>query len=440
MTKYVGGRDLETVVRLGGALAPERAAAVVGAVADGLDAIHAAGLVHRDVKPANVLLDEAGHVWVGDFGLARPVDGGTGPTDPGAWVGTAGFAAPEQIRGEAVDARTDVYALGCVLFFTLTGRSPFARESVSATHVGAPHRHAALAAAGPRGVRPRRRPRAVQGSGRPLHLRGRARRRGPGGRGRWLVGVGDRRVAPPPPAAAPRAPPSRARRGRRCRAAGRRRRRCSSRSTGAARSRPATPTPTPTPTATPAPDRTITVADVGTQPRGIALAAGDVWVVEPVERPLDAHRRGATRACTCPPPASATGPRDITAEGDRLWVTNPGTDEVLQVDAVSGALEQRVARRLAVRGGGGPRRAVGGRAGRSGSTSARRTSPTCCGGSTVAGSRSASRSRSTAGIRAIALGGGFVWVSLWDEGTILQLTKRGAEVDSVRDRPSPRTT
>ncbi len=133
VTRHVGGRDLETLVRLEGPLAPAKAAEVVAAAGAGLDAIHAAGLVHRDIKPANILVDQVGHVWVGDFGLARKQAATSGLTDPGSWVGTADFAAPEQIRGERVDARTDIYALGCVLVFVLTGRVPFARESQSAT-------------------------------------------------------------------------------------------------------------------------------------------------------------------------------------------------------------------------------------------------------------------------------------------------------------------
>jgi serine/threonine-protein kinase len=136
--RHVDGTDLAAVLRAHGRLAPARATRIVDQVAQALDAIHVAGLVHRDVKPANVLL--AGEqVYLGDFGLGRAVDGASGLTDSNEWLGTADFCSPEQLRGERTDARSDVYALGCVLHTALTGVPPFHRATAEATmlaHLG----------------------------------------------------------------------------------------------------------------------------------------------------------------------------------------------------------------------------------------------------------------------------------------------------------------
>ena len=124
--RYVPGTDLQALLRREGRLAPERAARVVAQVADALDAAHASGLVHRDVKPANVLI--AGpHVYLSDFGITRVQTAETRITESGGWVGTVDFMAPEHLRGEPTDARADVYALGCVLHAALTGEPPFRR-------------------------------------------------------------------------------------------------------------------------------------------------------------------------------------------------------------------------------------------------------------------------------------------------------------------------
>jgi hypothetical protein len=126
--RYVAGDDVRTLVRRQGPLAPDRAVRIVTQVAAALDAAHAAGLVHRDVKPANVLLGQDDHVYLTDFGLTKHVVSEAGNTREGHWVGTLDFVSPEQIRGERVDARADVYALGCLLYYTLAGRPPFERE------------------------------------------------------------------------------------------------------------------------------------------------------------------------------------------------------------------------------------------------------------------------------------------------------------------------
>jgi predicted Ser/Thr protein kinase len=131
--RYVEGSDLRTMVRAAGRLDPERAARIVAQVASALDAAHERGIVHRDVKPANVLLGSSDHVYLTDFGLTKRISSHSGSTRGGGWVGTLGFVAPEQIRGERVDARADVYALGCVLFHTLAGGPPYQRDSDEAT-------------------------------------------------------------------------------------------------------------------------------------------------------------------------------------------------------------------------------------------------------------------------------------------------------------------
>jgi streptogramin lyase len=131
--RYVDGPDLRALVRAEGRLEPERAAHVVAQVGGALDAAHAHGLVHRDVKPANVLLGAEDHAYLTDFGLTKRSASTGGVSRPGGWVGTLGFVAPEQIRGERVDARTDVYALGCVLVHALTGTAPYLRDSDEAT-------------------------------------------------------------------------------------------------------------------------------------------------------------------------------------------------------------------------------------------------------------------------------------------------------------------
>jgi len=126
--RFVDGTDLRTLLDGDGPVEPSRAATIVDRVGRALDAAHAQGLVHRDVKPANILLaDAAGrdHVYLTDFGLSRHVHATSGPTRTGAFMGTIDYVAPEQARGERVDARADVYSLGCVLFTALTGAVPF---------------------------------------------------------------------------------------------------------------------------------------------------------------------------------------------------------------------------------------------------------------------------------------------------------------------------
>jgi serine/threonine protein kinase len=132
--RYVEGLDLRTLLAAEKSLPHQRAAKIVAQAAEGLDAAHRLGLVHRDVKPANILLaqrDGADHVYVTDFGLTKHQDAATLTGTRGA-VGTAGYMAPEQARGERVDARADVYSLGCVLFELLTGQRPYPRESLVA--------------------------------------------------------------------------------------------------------------------------------------------------------------------------------------------------------------------------------------------------------------------------------------------------------------------
>ena len=128
--RYVDGTDLKALLQREGALSPERAVAIAAQVADALDGAHAQGLVHRDVKPSNILLDQQRgreHAYLADFGLTQSA-GDARPTD-GQLMGTVDYVAPEQIRGDQVDGRADVYALGCLLFETLTGTLPFTGAS-----------------------------------------------------------------------------------------------------------------------------------------------------------------------------------------------------------------------------------------------------------------------------------------------------------------------
>ncbi|HET8759111.1 MAG TPA: protein kinase [Solirubrobacteraceae bacterium] len=127
--RYVPGSDLRTLLASEGVLAPERALAIVAQIAGALDAAYRQGLVHRDVKPANVLLDEDEHAYLTDFGITK--QHGDTTSDPGH--GTLDYLAPEQIRGEPVDGRTDGYALACVLYECLAGRPPHRRQTAAET-------------------------------------------------------------------------------------------------------------------------------------------------------------------------------------------------------------------------------------------------------------------------------------------------------------------
>jgi serine/threonine protein kinase len=129
--RFVQGSDLKRVLEREGRLAPERALRVLGQVAGALDAAHRRALVHRDVKPANVLIDESGHAYLTDFGVTKQV-GGESP-DTGRMVGTFDYLAPEQIRGDPVDGRTDVYALGCLLYECVSSAPPFRRATEAQT-------------------------------------------------------------------------------------------------------------------------------------------------------------------------------------------------------------------------------------------------------------------------------------------------------------------
>src|SRR3954471_11179548 len=150
--RWVAGTDLHRELRSGGRLTPARAAMIVNQVAGALDAAHAAGLVHRDVKPANVLLS-GDHAYLADFGLTRFAGADTHLTTAGHFLGTVDYMAPEQFHPGPNDARADVYALGCVLFAALTGAPPFLRETVPATMLAHLHDQPPRASATP-GVPP----------------------------------------------------------------------------------------------------------------------------------------------------------------------------------------------------------------------------------------------------------------------------------------------
>jgi serine/threonine protein kinase len=130
--RYVPGGDVGTLVRRLGPLPIARAAAIISAVASALDAAHAAGLVHRDVKPANMLMDSRpgrpDHVYLSDFGLTKGALSSAHLTETGHFLGTLDYCAPEQIQGGQVDARTDEYALACAAFELLAGEPPFPRD------------------------------------------------------------------------------------------------------------------------------------------------------------------------------------------------------------------------------------------------------------------------------------------------------------------------
>jgi len=128
--EYVDGDTLRDVLKREGPLPPRRAMEIVADVCAALDFSHRHGIVHRDVKPANIMLNRAGAVKVMDFGIARAVsDGQATMTATSAVIGTAQYLSPEQARGESVDARSDVYATGCVLYELLTGQPPFTGDS-----------------------------------------------------------------------------------------------------------------------------------------------------------------------------------------------------------------------------------------------------------------------------------------------------------------------
>jgi serine/threonine protein kinase len=129
---FIHGTDLREVLKKSGPLDPGRAVELLTQLAAALDAAHARGLVHRDVKPANILLtvrDGEEHAYLTDFGVAKRFDTVAGLTAQGAVVGTVDYMAPEQITGGVADARTDIYALGCVFFHMLSGRIPYEREN-----------------------------------------------------------------------------------------------------------------------------------------------------------------------------------------------------------------------------------------------------------------------------------------------------------------------
>ncbi len=131
--RYVEGQDLKQLLREQGPLEPARAIAFCSQIANALDAAHARGLVHRDVKPSNVLLDGREHAYLADFGLTRRLSEQAPGFESGLSLGTPAYAAPEQIENSEVDGRADQYSLACMLHECLTGEPPFPRGSEAAT-------------------------------------------------------------------------------------------------------------------------------------------------------------------------------------------------------------------------------------------------------------------------------------------------------------------
>jgi serine/threonine-protein kinase len=128
VTRWVDGTELGELIRRDSPIRPARAAHIAAQIASALEVAHEKGLVHRDVKPSNVLVTSEDHVYLTDFGLTKRAESASGFTGAQAMLGTIDYVAPEQIEGGDPDTRGDVYGLACVLYETLTGAAPFAGE------------------------------------------------------------------------------------------------------------------------------------------------------------------------------------------------------------------------------------------------------------------------------------------------------------------------
>ena len=361
--RFVDGDDLRTLVRREGPLTPERAADIAGQAGEALDAIHAAGYVHRDVKPANLLLARGGHVYVTDFGVAKRVLSHGGATRTGHWVGSLDYAAPEQIRGGRVDARVDVYALGGVLSFMLTGRVPFERETDEAKM----YAHLADPPPQPSAIRPELPVEFDDVVARAMAKQPDDRQPSAGdlGRAANVVVHGERDAktermvatgaaapggAPTEPGLATEAP-TRSAPGRSPPRTGRRRRwpvwvgGGAVLAAGAAAAvllpgdgdrRGGARTSTSAPPVTKGP----TIPGVGDRPNGVAVAGGDVWVMSFRERRL-ARIDGETESVG-PGPVVGQGTSDVAGAGRELWATNSRTNAVVRIDARSGRVTARL--------------------------------------------------------------------------------------------------
>jgi hypothetical protein len=349
--RFVEGDDGRGVVRRHGALVPERAARVVAQVAGALDAAHAAGLVHRDVKPANVLLAAGDHAYLSDFGLSRHVRSISGATRTGQWVGTLDYVAPEQIRGDAADARTDVYALGCVLFFLLTGTIPFPREGDEAklwAHLTEPPPPASAAGAPPAFDPVIRRALAKSPDERYPSAGdlGRAAEAAAAGRSvdqpERAVARGGAAASETPTRASPRR--DRRRRGRAVvlvalLAAGAAAVAAVVLSSDADQpTTAASPAPTAasSPTAEPrAPLRVVAKVRFGSRPNSVVPAGDRVWVGAWRTHEVAAIDPAVNRLRPSPRPVLDGGTADMVLAGNTLWVATRAR-QVLRLDAVSG--------------------------------------------------------------------------------------------------------
>ncbi len=440
--RYVAGDDLRALVRRSGPLAPARAATIAVQLGDALDAIHHAGYVHRDVKPQNVMVDAAGHVYLSDFGLAKHTIASAGPTRSQQWVGTLDYVAPEQIRGERVDARADVYALGGVLFFMLCGRVPFERDDDHAKLWA----HLADAPPRPSGFRPEL-PSELDA----VVLRalakdpaerypsagdvGRAARSAAGASGdtapERMVARGD--AAPTTVAPRPQLPP--APRGRRRQAvaaaavlllvaaaaafvllSG------SSRD-GAPRGARGTPEAR---AGAPPTEQAATVRvgselkHVGFRPRDLVVVDGRVWVISSSRDNITSIDVESGRPAP-PHPLVGKGAASIARDGDAVWVASRGRRAVLRISARTGHVIRHITT---------AERPIRVAAGPSGLWVAERATPG--GPATVVryerdGSGQPTQWEFPTGIAAIEVGGGYLWVAPASTKRLMRIAPGAAE-------------